>query len=203
MIEEIQELCDHIPYVNKNQFDVALYQAIFLVAYFWLFRMGELTSDSSQADEDESTTAHILTQEVRIQYTSNGVPFTAELPIHCAKTGKDDIQTVVLDAREDSLCPIRALLTHIKMKTVAHGLLFMDPFDRQVRIGAVNRKLVALLSFLDYPPGVYSSHSLRAGGATRLALEGKAPTRSNKLVGGHLLHFFNTSGIYNLLDYHR
>lgn len=173
---------------------------LIVLAYFFLLRVGEYTPTRNTKREKRT----IPLRKCDVVLLRHGIPMDKEAPLEqlltatgCTiclenqKNGKKD-ETIYHDASgAGSMCPVRAMahLLHrlrghpddTELGTTFHGTRRSRVTDTNVRdmvrLGARNDNLEAA----GYDLTRIGTHSLRAGGAVRLAVAGYADTTIKKL----------------------
>ena len=152
-----------LPVVCYNEYESSLFKSLFTLAYFGLFRVGELVcTDHCQAGypirfDDITFSDNKLTVRVRISKTN--------------KTGKP-VFLHISSVGDKSICPIAAMQQFIRLRSSVSGNLFIHgnrlPVIRY-QFGAILNKAV---SHAGLSNKCFKNHSFRIGRATELAMAG-------------------------------
>ena len=159
-----------------SSYETTLFRAAYSLAFFGLFRAGELVW-TSPGEPDR----HLQTTDIQFIRISN--------KLHCLKVqlrksktnqaGKPEIVTV--HPVKSAVCPIQAMFTYLSVKPKLSTHLFChengSPLTRY-QFGAVISK--SLINFGMSPVG-YKTHSFRIGAATWLAQQGISYDKIKKL----------------------
>lgn len=157
------KICQVLPLICYNNYEFALFKATFCLAYYGLFRVGELVqTDQRQAGyalqlDDIKFSNDLLVVRIRVcKNNHSGKP----LFLH------------INSVRDKSICPVNAMNKYIKLRSTVQGNLFCHasglPLTRY-QFGAILSKSV---SHIGLPTAYYKSHSFRIGRATSLAIAG-------------------------------
>ena len=167
------QICQVLPFVCFNTYEIALFRAIFSLAYFGLLRVGELVyTDKHQAGyslcfDDVRFVANQMTVRIKMSKTNrSGIPEFLHIP----------------SVHDKKVCPVLAMKQYIQLRSSFSGPLFCHanglPATRY-QFGAVLSKS---LSYLGLPLRCYKSHSFRIGRSTTLAMAG-VPSEQIKRMG--------------------
>jgi hypothetical protein len=166
-IDLLQKLVSCLPHACSSSYQVKLFTAMFITAFFALLRISEFTfgnkSHHAILQHDVCFTADFVSLVIRSHKHSSG-------PV-----------TVVLKNRCDNLCPIKALQLFIRERGCSDGHLFAYPNGVGVQRTAFTRLLNTCIQF--YPQfnnSSIKSHSFRIGGATYIAQQGASDEQIRK-----------------------
>lgn len=168
----LQKVCHSLSSVCYNQYEMALFKAVFCIAYFGLFRIGELVyTDQRQIHhalrfDDVKLKADRLIVRLRISKTHQyGNPLFLHVQSNPDKT----------------ICPVTAMHDYLKFRTSLQGNLFCHanglPLTRY-QFGAILSKSI---THIGLQSRYYKSHSFRIGRATSLAMKGVSSEQIKKL----------------------
>ena len=154
----LSRMVNSVPITVSNSYNQLLLQAMLVVAFHGLMRVGEITSSASQ-------TPSVLLDQV--SFTSTTVTITITVFKHNLSRRPLDI---VMPAQDDpSVCPVRALAQYINLRGYAPGPLFCFPNGSPVSRSFFTSQLKAAIVYIGFNPAFYKSHSLRIGGASHYA----------------------------------
>lgn len=148
---------------NSSDFDDTLFLAITLLGHFGLHRLGELTSSDILAHRSHRK----LIKRPSATQTSIGLSYV--LPYH--KADRYFLgNTIIIASRLDNLDPVQPLIHFIRLRDAR----FPNRIELLIR---ADGSLPTRSWYLDrlvrlFPDAGFGGHSLRAGGATELALQG-------------------------------
>ena len=155
----------HLDTVCVSSYETVLFHAAFTLAFFGLFRVGELVLSDSNYQRP--------LQLSDIRTFEHGQSFQVKL--RQSKTNQCGVPQIINIPRIDlSTCPVAAMHAYIKIRPVrqGHNLLFChrdgSPLTRY-QFGAVLSKVI---SKLQLNTACYKTHSFRIGAATWLARKG-------------------------------
>lgn len=167
------KICQALPFVCYSHYEFVMFKACFCLAYFGLFRIGELVyTDQRQAGyalrlDDIKFGKNTLTVRIRMSKTNQlGKPVFLNLSA----------------ANNTNICPVKAVYNYIQLRSARQGNLFCHTdgsFVTRYQFCAVLSKSI---SYLRLPVGCYRSHSFRIGRATALAMSG-VPSKQIKAMG--------------------
>lgn len=166
------KICQSLPVICYNQYEFALFRATFTLAYFGLFRVGELVfTDQRQSGyalhyDDINLGPNTLVVRIRVSKTNQlGKPVS----LH--------IQSI----HNKAICPVYAMQMYLKIRGHSSGNLFCHanglPLTRY-QFGAI---LFKSISYIGLPTEHYKSHSFRIGRATSLAMAGVSSDQIQKM----------------------
>ena len=151
-------LVNSLPQVVSNQYNIRLLKAMFIVAFYGLMRVGEITSFPKK---EPSLMVHHLA------LTGSLATVTISKFKHNSSTHPVDI----LMPRQSSLaiCPVASLYSYMDVRGFSGGPLFCFPDGAPVPRSFFTQKLRQCLTFVGLDPSKYKSHSFRIGGASYYA----------------------------------
>lgn len=171
--ELLIRLIDSLPAVCYSEYESSLFKSLFTLAYFGLFRIGELVyTDHRQAGyalqlADITLSDQKLTICVRLCKTN--------------KTGKP-IFVHISSVSDKRICPVIAMQQFMHLRSTGSGSLFihanMLPVTRYQFCAILNKAV----SSAGLSNQCVRSHSFRIGRATELAMAG-VPSDQIKLMG--------------------
>jgi hypothetical protein len=151
-----------LPCICRNDYECALFSAVFSLAFHGLFRVGELVSHRT------SPTRVLQRGDVQLD-RANG---SLNINIVYSKTDQLGNGTLLnIAGTGDSTCPFNHLQVFLKARPESSGPLFChfdsSPLTRY-QFSAILAKAIKLLKL----PGKYKAHSFRIGASTELAIRG-------------------------------
>ena len=163
----LHELLRSLSFTNPSAFQRSLFAAMFLVAFYGLFRIGELATKSPRL-------ASSMVQFNHLTFLSqHGHTQMAKISISTYKHNVSNRPFDILIAREDSqpFCPVNALLQYCKVRGDRPGSLFCRADNSPISVNRFNSKLQRCLTYCGLDKR-YKSHSFRIGGACHAADKG-------------------------------
>lgn len=165
-------------------YEKLLFRAVFCLAFFGLFRVGELVYTSAKM-------AHrpLLMSDCQIKRDLKEIIIV----LRQSKTDQSgrSVTVVIPCIKDNKVCPVYNMHAFLKVRACHSGYLFLHqnglPLTRY-QFGAVLQKCVVSLGL---PLAHFKSHSFRIGGATTLAMKG-VPTETIKRLGRWKSHAFKT-----------
>ena len=160
----LESLLLALPHVCKTSYEAALFKSIYLLAFFGLFRIGELVCPSR----------HDIARSVLNVNDLATQPGKIRLRVRFSKTdqtGKTS-DVIICQKAGHPLCPVRAMFEFMKIRVKKSGPLFMHFDSTFVSRFQFNAVLKAALSFANVHSVNVKSHSFRIGGATNAIAKG-------------------------------
>lgn len=155
----LSRLCQSLPSICKSPYETLLFQAAFSLAYFGLFRVGELVL-AAQDQNDRP----IRTTDVSFCGTNKAVI----VQIRCSKTNRLPVKLRIPCDRDENICCVCLLRRYVVMRPKLVGLFFshrnLMPLTRY-QFSAVLAKVMHLLQL---PGRQFRTHSFRIGRASDL-----------------------------------
>ncbi|XP_052226643.1 integrase/recombinase xerD homolog isoform X2 [Dreissena polymorpha] len=144
----------------KDHYHRVLLKAMFLMAFFGLFRVGEL---SLSHNGHQNT---ISRQDLTFLYTDSKLS-SAVVTIRNYKHSKGQCTSIPLASQSNKqLCPVRALFKYIRLCPSDTGPLFKFANGEPVTATFFRSNLRTCVVASQLSPHRYTSHSFRIGGAT-------------------------------------
>ena len=141
-----------------------LFTAMFLIAFYGFFRIGELASKSPASSNSvvQFNNLSFLSTEGSIQ--------SLKITICHFKHNTNNRPVDVIITRDSAspICPVQAMLDYCKVRLFAPGPLFCLR-NRPVTVNQFNEQLRACLSFCSLDSSRFKSHSFRIGAACHAA----------------------------------
>ena len=161
----LHELVRALSFTNSSAFQRSLFSALFLVAFYGLFRIGELTTKSNRF-------ASAVIQFGNLTFSSrNGRTHVAKITISEYKHNTSRRPFGILIAREVSsaFCPVLALIQYCELRGSSPGPLFCHADQSPILPHQFNVELQRCLAYCGLDTSRYKSHSFRIGGACHAA----------------------------------
>ena len=166
----LHRLLNAADYVVSNMFHRSLIKAMFSIAFYGLFRIGEITIQKSGAISLNFSQIQVLKDTVLI-------------PITLFKNNKSNKPFDIVIHRQDGpYCPYVLLVNYLNLRGDGPGPLFCFSNYHHVSRCFFTTKLKACLSFCGLDTKLYLSHSFRIGGSSYLASMGMSDLQI-KLMG--------------------
>lgn len=153
-----------LPHVCNSSYDVALFRAAFLLAFFGFLRVGEFTVRA------RGYTPTLALSDVSVRKGGE----TVEMLIRSSKTDQRGVgcYVIVPSNKSASLCPVRAAGEYIAARPRG-GEAFFARYDGSPLVRSdFNTVVKRCVGFVDLPAKLFSSHSFRIGAATSAAVRG-------------------------------
>ena len=167
----LHELLRSLNFTNPSAFQRSLLSAMFLVAFYGLFRIGELASKSTRS---ASSVIQYSNLTFSFGTASVGQPQGAKISIHQYKHNVSQRPFDILLARDISspFCPVTALFHYCKVRGDRPGPLFCYADVTSISAYQFNVELQRCLTYCGLDTSRYKSHSFRIGGACHAAEQG-------------------------------
>ena len=164
----LHELVKSLRHTNSSAFQRCLYSAMFLLAFYGFFRVGELAAKS--VDRVDS----ILQFKDLKFLVHNGQPQMIKIIITAFKHNTDRKPFEILIEREETLpfCPVQAMVEYCQTRGALPGPLFCQQNLAPITVYQFNTELSRCLHFCSLDPSRYKGHSFRIGAASLAADKG-------------------------------
>ena len=167
----LARLLESIPTIYSIPYHVTLLRAMFVTAFYGLFRVGELTKQNSG----------VISLEVRNVTISDERIVFAIINFKNNKTNKP-FDVVINRQPSNVWCPVSLILDYVKLRGSKSGPFFCFANLQHVTRSFFSSRLSKCLSFCGFNTKLYKSHSFRIGGASYLASLGFTDLQI-KLIG--------------------
>ena len=164
----LHELIRSLKYTNSSAFQRALFSAMFLTAFYGLFRIGELSTKSTRF-----ACSVVQYRDLKI-LSREGIPCTAKITITDYKHNSDHRPFDILITRDDSVpfCPVKTLLGYCKVRSNRPGPLFCNSDQSPITVHQFNTELQRCLQYCGLDISRYKNHSFRIGGSVSRCRQG-------------------------------
>ena len=160
----LQRIILSIPFCTSNIYTQTMLRALFLLTYHACLRVGEAVHSNQQAHTltiDHLTETHNSYQITFTSYKHSGT----ETPIFLLQPQADTMY-----------CPVLALRQYLLARGQQPGPIFVDAAKTPITRDKFAHYLKLCLQLAGLSPNNYTTHSLRIGRATQLAMEGVSET---------------------------
>lgn len=163
----LTQLLGELPKICYSSYETRLFTALWVLAYFGLFRISELVAPTKFKVNNT-----LQGTDVNILPNNSGL----EICLGRYKTNQLGKKTVLKIPQElgKQLCPVKSLSEYLNLRPNIRGPLFChingDPVTRG-QFAAVLGKCIKVTNL----SGIFKSHSFRIGRATDLAAAGVQP----------------------------
>ena len=161
-------LIKSLQHTTSSAFQRSVYSAMFLLAFYGFFRVGELAAKSGDSG------ASVLQFKDLKFLVHNGQPQMIKIIITAFKHNTDRKPFEILIDREDTLpfCPVKSLLEYCKSRGALPGPLFCQQNLVPITVYQFNTELSRCLQFCGLDTSRYKGHSFRIGAASLAADNG-------------------------------
>ena len=150
--------------ICSSKYEASLFKCIFSLAFFGLFRIGELVCNNKR--QPQIKVLHLKdiafkeeSMKVTVRYSKTD------------QTGKSS-STILKGNKESPLCPVQAMKEYITMRGLHAGPLFCHTNGFFLSRFQFNKVLELALQFCKEGTNNIKSHSFRIGGATNAMSKG-------------------------------
>lgn len=164
----LHELIRSLRHTNSLVYQHCLYSAMFLLAFYGFFRIGELAAKGADC------AASVLRLQDLKFLMQHGQLQMIKIIITTFKHNTDRKPFEILIEREDTLpyCPVQALVEYCKLRGALPGPLFCQPNLAPITVYQFNTELSRCLQFCGLDTRRYKGHSFRIGTASLAADKG-------------------------------
>lgn len=164
----LHELVNALVHTNSSAWQRKLYSAMYLVAFYGFFRLGELATKGAN-------TVNTVLQFRDIQFVSSGGQ-VQQVKITIVNYKHNNTKTphvIVIDRQSTiSVCPVNAVVDYCQMRGSQPGPLFCSLDLKPITMAQFNMELRRSLIFCGLDSARYKSHSFRIGAASYAAEQG-------------------------------
>lgn len=162
----LHDLINSFQHTNSSAAQRILFSAMFLMAFYGFFRIGELAAKSGCSTVVQCENLRLL--------TSAGKIHSAKITIRNFKHNTTNRPFDIVITGDDCLpcCPVASLLQYCKIGGDQPGPLFCQSDNRPISVNHFNSELRHCLAFCGLDPRRYKSHSFRIGAAFLAAEKG-------------------------------
>ena len=160
----LQRMFDIIPNLGLSKYDSTLFQAIFLLAFYFALRVGEFTDSRHNINRDQVV---VTNHEITLKFLSY-------------KHSANAADTHYIKAKYTRYCVVGALLRFLNLRGNGNGPLFSrnkKPISKQVFSGILKR----VVSKLGLQNANLKAHSFRIGAASHWAQKGFSEVQIRKM----------------------
>lgn len=168
-----------LPHACNGQYEVVLFRAVMLCAFFGFMRIGEFAAISKYHIQNTL----LLTSDVEFQDLGNANASVLVSFRHTKtnQTGPPQVIRLVCSANA-SICPVRALSAFVQVRPTCSGSFFCHFGGQALTQYQFNATLKRVLSFLGLAACPIRAHSFRIGAATTASILG-IPLEQIKAMG--------------------
>ena len=162
----LQQLVDALPTVVSNRYNMVMLQAMFVLAFFGLMRIGEFTGAANSKsqlslDQVKIHLDHVAIKITHFKHNTSFKPFDLMLPIQS----------------NPAICPVRTLSLYLSLRKGGKGPLFIFADGESVPRQFFTTRLQACINFIGLNSRLYKSHSFRIGAASMYASLGMSDSQ--------------------------
>lgn len=161
----LREICLALPALCYTRYETSLFKAVYLLAYFGLFRVSELVFTSHLQP-------HRAVQDGDISFTKDATAVI--ITLKQSKTNQAGPPVVLrIPCEQDSeLCPVRSLKEYVKVRPNCQGNFFCHSNGTPLTRSQFSGLLSKCIHSQSLNRGRFLTHSFRIGRATQLAAQG-------------------------------
>ena len=151
-----------LPFAVTNQYQLALWKAVFLLTYHGCMRTGEVTLANKPQN---------LIQTSQIHFTQD----TLRIAFRAYKHSQGATPTITISADPSSnCCPVTSLRNYLAYRGPIPGPLFIHQDASAATRQQFSEKLKTTATMCNLPSHCYNTHSFRVGRATQMATDGQS-----------------------------
>lgn len=170
----LDKLCKAVHDIYTDKYECALLRAMMLLAFYGFLRIGEITCESSSAQNKNLLhLSHIDVDTVSKQLV---IKFT-----DYKHKSHSNVFKLAISPQKGNCCPVSAISLYLKLRGTKPGPLFIFNNTPVLRSMFTSR-LQCLLRYLNFNTDLYKSHSFRIGAATTAIANG-TPAEQVKVMG--------------------
>ena len=157
-------LIDMLPHICSSPYEVELFKGVFLLAFFGLFRIGELVCANKTGPNSR------VLQISDIAFKANQM----RVIIRFSKTDQTGKSTTIIfeGKANEKLCPVQGMKRFLEKRRFSAGPLFRHADMTYLSRFQFNKVLQMAMEVIDKTITDVKSHSFRIGGATNAISKG-------------------------------
>lgn len=167
----LTKIIETLPQICSSDYETILFQTVYSVAFYGLFRVSELVYTGSASTP-------LFIRDVVVQGDNLAVTFT----LRTSKTSNTPVTLRVPREGDISVCPVRLLVKYLLVRPVSEGNLFLHVDSRPLSRSQFSAVLNKTIKKLGLHSSQFKSHSFRIGRATQLAIQG-VPDKAIQQMG--------------------
>ena len=164
----LYELVRSLAHTSPSAYQRSLYGAMFLIAFYGFFRLGELACKAKK----RSTEVVQLDQVTFLKQNSLVTAVKVVITKFKHNTSNRPFTVLIESEPSEPFCPVQLLLDFLKLRGFDRGPLFLFSSGEAVSINHFNTALRQALTFCGLDCSRYKSHSFRIGAACHAAEKG-------------------------------
>ena len=159
----LAKMCTAVQLVADSSYTAILYQSLFTLGFFGLFRPGELTMSTHVIQADNV----VLAKDSIVVYMDSSKCHSNTLPP----------QIVNILAQPAPVCPVFFLRSYLAVRPPTLGPLYVNTVGQPISYAEFSFMLVKICKFLGLPAAQIKPHSFRIGGATNMHIHKATKTQ--------------------------
>ena len=164
-LDLLHAMCSTVRSLLSSKYDILLFRAMFLLAFYGFLRIGEFTSTSR-------SNAHVLQDSSITFHRSQGKITAFTVQFNSYKHSKDRQFALHITCKKVGFCPVRALSTYFVRRPKITGPLFMFENQRTVSAQYFTAIFKSCLLLVQGSAHGFSPHSFRIGAASHCMQQG-------------------------------
>lgn len=175
-VPQLIQLTNALTQFTHSTFSYVLFKAMFLLAFFGLFRVGEIASTRHGAPNI------IQRKDVFLRTNLPGKLSHIDIKLHSYKHSQGHSTLVPVKRQHPkAVCPVRALVRYLRLSPHSSRSLFCDISGNPVSAASFRAILRKCIIHCNLDPSLYTAHSFRIGGATHAHSVNFSPTDIQRL----------------------
>lgn len=161
----LQKLISDLPTTQDCAYQVALYSAMYSLAYFACLRVGELVNSNNKSNT--------LQLNQVTQLSCNGE--TTAIRIYFLQYKHSGGEKPVLEIKvhgDGRYCPVKLLQKYLNLRPSSPGPLFLTSLGKPISRQQFSKVLTSSVQFRSLDPSAYNTHSFRIGRCSDMMSQG-------------------------------
>ena len=161
--DRLKEIMAVLTHVCFDTYETTLFRAVYSAAFFGMFRVSELLG---QIPAVKGGRPPMQFRDMKLNAPN------IELKLRASKTDQEGRGiSVVLDrVKNVTVCPVQAMESYVRSRGQAEGNLFLHKNGKPLTVSQFQGVLTKAVTFLQWKPYGFGTHSFRIGAATTAAI---------------------------------
>ena len=156
----LNSMCSNLSNIFKEGYDICLFRAVFLTAFYAFLRVGEYTSKSV------TNPNLLLFSNVKLVH-KNKILHGFTITFDKFKHSKGHSFTLYISKCSGTFCPVQAMSDYLSLRSTSEGPLFVFSDNTPISPPFLNTILKSSIMMSLGTSSGYSSHSFRIGAASQ------------------------------------
>lgn len=164
-ISLLSSMCNNLHKIFTDRYNICMFRALFLTAFYAFLRIGEYTSKTS------GNPNNILRSNVKLHYKNNQLQGFS-ITFDKFKHSKGRTFTLYISKCSNDLCPVQAMSNYLSLRPTLEGPLFVSRQNSPISSSFFNTIMKSSIIMSLGSSAGYSSHSFRIGAASHCLRKG-------------------------------